>query len=255
MEAGRHVWDWRLGSEADLGAVNTSNLLVDGLWAVWRGSGDISRRELSAGTTVTVPGSSNSLGQDVGPNGDVVYAYNNSIGWEVARFRGGVVEPIPPPLGGQRFNRFPLTDGINVVYWKGDPGGGPTSLAGQVAWWNDTTETLLTPLINPLQPNQNYAVNGGWIAYTVVDGGGATQIRVRAPNGTDLQVTSAAGSSLIRGLASDGTLVYANAGSIFARRAPFSSGAVRVGRDWFRVSFRGSELLLFLGNSAFHASY
>jgi hypothetical protein len=121
--------------------------------------------------------------------------------------------------------------------------------------WNGATETVLSNALTGAVPPTHYEAAGGWVAYAVMDGGGATQLRVRAPDGTIRQVTSFGTSSLIRALGPDGTLVYANAGSAYALRAPFTGVRTRLGTDWFRARFRGAELQLFLGNTVFHASY
>lgn len=77
--------------------------------------------------------------------------------------------------GSGQGNRGPVTDGINVVYRRDT----------QLVLWKD----------------------GGRTAYAPTDAGGATQVRVRAPDGTDRQVTSGFTGSLIRALSAEGTLV------------------------------------------------
>jgi hypothetical protein len=38
-------------------------------------------------------------------------------------------------------------------------------------------------------------------------------------------------------------------------RAPFTAAPARIGKDWFTVRFRGTELQLYLGNTVFRAAY
>ena len=83
--------------------------------------------------------------------------------------------------------------------------------------------------------------------------GGVAQVRVRAPDGTDRQATSGATDSEIRCLHWDGTLLYANGGSLYAIRSPYTGTPTRLGRDWFRIPSNCSYLLL--GNSALAPHY
>ena len=77
---------------------------------------------------------------------------------------------------------------------------------------------MLTTSLAGSTPRTHYQINAGWIAYAIRDGEGATQIRVRAPNGTDTQATSTLASSHIRALGPDGTLVFARSGVQYVLR-------------------------------------
>jgi hypothetical protein len=227
-KANGQLYEYRGGTVATMATVASSALIMKGSWALWPGG----RRDLLAGTTVTAGNASS----DLSPDGDVVYG---SLG-RVYRFHdtypGAVVDS-----GGAS---SPVTDGINVVYQK-----------GFLMRFDGTTSTVLTTALAGATPHTYYETSGGWIAYAVVDGGGASQLRVRAPNGTDTQVTSTVASNVIRALAADGTLVFARSGALYALRAPYTATPTRLGKDWFAVRFRGTDLLLFVGNSVFQASY
>jgi len=247
------VYDWRAGTLSDMGIVYLASLVVEGNWAIWNRSQTILRRDLTAGTNVTVTLTSTLFANDVAANGDVVYGTGSGGGYEVRRWRDGVTTPITADVDTAHWNVYPRTDGTHVLYLKTDQHASTDIKPGRVTLWTGTTETVFPSLLPP-DFSSLYEANGGWIAYTVLDGGGARQIRTRAPDGTDRQATFAGTSSILLALGPDGTVVYTNGTSTYAIRAPYTGGAARLGPDWFRASFRGSELLLFVGNSVFHGN-
>ena len=249
------LYDWRAGTLEDLGQPNsTISLVVKGKWAIWNNGMTLLRRDLDAGTNVTVSTTALNNGNDVAPNGDVVYSTGSGGGYDVARYRDGVITPITADVDTEHWNVYPRTDGTNVLYLKSDQHGSTVIQPVRITLWTGTTETVFPDLFASAL-DVGYAANGGWIAYTVIDGGGERQIRIRAPDGTDRQATFAASSSFLRALGADGTVVYAYGTSLYAIRAPYTGGPTRLGRNWFQASFRGSELLLRLGNTVFHGNY
>ncbi|HEV7586992.1 MAG TPA: hypothetical protein VGO40_02585 [Longimicrobium sp.] len=223
------VYEWRSGAFVDLNAPATS-LVAEGDWAAWVNGSQFTRRDLAAGTSMTLSAAQ----PDVAANGDLVYA----SGGGVKRLRAGVTTSVDAGSGA-------LTDGINVVYLK----------SFQVTMWDGTTATTLSNTLISAAPRTHYEANGGWVAYAMADGGGNSQIRTRAPGGTDRQVTLFGSSSQIRALSADGTVVFGNAGVLYVLRAPYTAAPTRLGRDWYNASFRGTGLLLFLGNTVFSATY
>jgi hypothetical protein len=233
------VYEWRNGVLTTIKAV-TNTVQVKGSWALFTDGFDLYRRDLAAGTQAFI-GSATDYDyseSDIAANGDVVQirigdVYRNRVGVGWTRVASG------------SYNRWPLTDGINVVYRRDT----------QLVLWNEGIDSVLGDAPAGAAPNTHYAVSGGWVAYVFTDGGGATQVRVRAPDGTDRQVTTFAGSSLIRALSAEGTLAFAYGGSVYVVRAPFTAAPARIGKDWFTVRFRGTELQLYLGNTVFRAAY
>jgi hypothetical protein len=224
---------YRSGVFTDLGST-AAYWAVRGDWAVWSNGASTStvvRRDLAAGTNATTTGGL----ADVAANGDVVYVSTTGV----RRWRGGGTTLV------DAVGSSPVTDGINVVYIRSQ----------QVWMWDGATSTALSNTLGTVAPHTYYEAAGGWVAYAVVDGGGANQLRVRAPGGTDRQITAYGTGSQIRALSADGTLAFGNAGYLYVVRAPYTVTPTRIGRDWFGVRFRGTELQLYLGNTVFLATY
>jgi hypothetical protein len=236
------IYEWRNGALVDLDAVSP-RVRMQGSWAAWvRGLG-VARRDLTAGSTISVWDSVYTAGSvtgevDVAANGDVVYVISGTHPG-LRRYRAGVITQVTTGASN------PVTDGSNVVYMK----------SSQVTMWDGAGETTLSNTLSGATRDTHYAVNGGWVAYLVVDGGGATQVRTRDPGGTIRQATLSGTGSLIRALSPDGTVVFANGGAQYVIRAPYGAAPTRLGPDWFRAAFRGTELRLFLGNTVFGATY
>jgi hypothetical protein len=234
-KANGHVYDWRSGTVVDVSG-GASDLVAKGSWATWyNASVGAGRRDLLAGTTEFVGGT---VHPDVAANGG--WVYDSGTGRVYSQPTTFASRVLVDSVGSQS----PLTDGNRVVYQ-----------AGWLRMWDGTTSTVLTTSPGGSTPHTHYEINAGWIAYTIADGAGATQIRVRAPNGTDTQVTSTLAGNLIRALGADGTLVFARSGVQYALPAPYTAAPTRLGKDWFIARFRGPELQLFLGNTAFAPSY
>jgi len=243
------VYDWRDGTVTNVDAGR--NFAVAGNWAIWSTSDKVVRRDILAGTNVTIPSTYN-WPEAVAENGDVVLTGADR---DLYRYRDGVTTRLTTDLDSAHWNLYPITDGTNVIYLKTDQLGSTTSAkAGYVTLWRDGVETRLgTTPVTQFFPWQ-YAVKGGWIAYQVADGAGFGQIRTRAPDGTDRLATFTGASNNIAGLGPDGTLVFSNSQGMYVVRAPYTAAPTRLGRMGGPV-FRNGELFVFLGNSVFKAIY
>jgi hypothetical protein len=238
-----HVYDWRSGTLVDMDQASPSGSLVaQGNWAIWNASTTLRRRDLAAGTNLTVATNARD-DNHVAANGDVVFTDPT---FDVYRYRtgGGVTRITNDPDDLYR-NRAPRTDGVNVLYVKTPTG----AQKGRVTLWDGTTETVLgdTTIV------PRYAANGGWVAYPKVDGIGNPQIRTRAPDGTDRLVTTTSFASYLTALGPDGTVIYSSNGSQYASHPPYTAAPTRIGGG--RAVFRGTELLLFVGNTVYRTSY
>jgi hypothetical protein len=244
-----HVFDWRSGTLVDLGVGNsTSSLVAKGSWAIWSSGATLLRRDLAAGTNLTVSTVAINNGSDVAANGDVVFAVAATR--DVYRYRSGVETRITADLDSAHWNMMPVTDGVNVLYTKSDQHGSTQPVQKtHVAWWDGASETVLSDT----SVLSRYGANGGWIGYPSTDGSGLSQVRTRAPDGTVRQVTSTGFSSYLVALGPDGSVAYSSNGSLYVIRAPYSGAPVPLGIG--RPVFRGTELLVFLGNTVFRATY
>jgi hypothetical protein len=253
------LYDWRGGAPVYLG-VATSFLRVEDSWAVWMNGLNLYRRDLAGGTTALVSSDVSNGYYDVTGSGVVAFSTTgrSADGYDVYLFNGNGTTRITADADASFWNVEPVTDGTNVLYLKSAQGGSSTLQAGHIALWRNGTETLLTSQPRRAFPRMDYDVNGGWIAYTNVDAGNILQVYTRAPDGTERRATSAGGNSELRALGADGTVVYANNGSVYAIRAPYTGTPVRIANDWgaydnFRIV--DGEVLLFLGRTVFRATF
>ena len=253
-------YDWHAGTLVSLGQVN-AELQATGAWAIWSNGTSLYRRDLAAGTSQLVATDANNYGNDVAADGTVAYGTtgSGSGAYDIYRFSGGSPTPITADVDAVSWNVYPVTDGSLFLYYKTNQHGAPTLQNGRIAMWKAGVETLLSDSFTvSVEPHQYYEAENGWVAYLTHDGGGLVQAHVIAPDGTD-RLASSTTATVIRGLSGEGTLVYASGGALYATRAPYTS-RVRIGHDWpheayGRVRFRGPELLLLLGRTAFRVSY
>jgi hypothetical protein len=251
--AGR-VYDWR-GSLVDLGRLN-AELEVSGSWAIWSNGWNLFRRDLSAGTHVQISSNAINNGNDVTESGVVAYLGRSGTSpadewYDIYRFDGSGTTRLTAAADDSSGHGSPVTDGTNVVY------GTSAQSSTYITLWRDGVETVLTTVPRSVQPRRDYDANNGWVAFTDRDAGGAIQVYTRAPDGTVRRATSAFSNSSLRGLGADGTVLYANAGSVYAIRAPYAGAPVRIATDVDFGSFRfdGGDVLLFLGRTAFRATF
>jgi len=121
--------------------------------------------------------------------GDTTYDYN------IFRYRDGVTTRL---TNDQYFwNTYPLTDGINVVYRKHDPCCGEQHY--QITMYNDNLgEITLRPMgASEPQPDLDFQLRSGWIAFTKPGQGGLLQVWVRSPSGEESQISTFNASSYI----------------------------------------------------------
>jgi hypothetical protein len=253
------VYDWRGGAPVHAG-LGGMGLTVEGSWAIWNNGFTLYRRDLAGGTTTQASTDANNDRNDVAPSGLVAFATTGSStdGYDVYLYNGSGTTRITADADAAFWNVWPVTDGTNVLYRKSPQLSSSTLQPGYIALWRDGTETVLTSFARGVAPRWDYDANGGWIAYTDVDAGNIIQVYTRAPDGAERRATSAGGDSQLRALGADGTVVYANGGSVYAIRAPYTGTPVRIAKDWglydtFRIV--DGEVLLFLGRTVFRAMY
>jgi hypothetical protein len=252
------VYDWRPPSSLTvLGTANTDqSVRTRGNWAIWSSGIELFLRDLAAQASTRISGSALNANNDVAANGDVVWAERGpGPGYDIHRYRAGTDTPLTADDDSQHWNVYPVTDGANVLYTKSNQNGNSSVRGiGTVALWKAGVETVLS---GPLSDSEiGYAANGGWIAWTALDGGGILRVQTRAPDGTERVATSGSAAAL-RALSPSGSVVYVSGLTLWAARAPYTAPPVRVAHQWSDaiVFFRGDQLWLLLGRTAFVVQY
>jgi hypothetical protein len=182
---------------------------------------------------------------DVADNGDVAYW---TATYNVLRYRSGTTTAVTSDGGTTRWNTYPLTDGVNVVFRRHPPCCPPTATS-EIALYDGSTVTLLAAGVRDVLPGNDYEVNAGWTAFTKPDVSGSWQVWTRSPTGALRQVSIFGSTSIIRALAPDGSVVFDNGANRYhagPARAP-----VRVGSAQGFVRWRDNRFVSFIGTEAF----
>jgi hypothetical protein len=234
---------------------STTNLTADGQYALFgfqdsgfafAPNGPLYRRDLVSGTDVAVALEAANSDNAVASNGDVAY-WRGPAPYDVFRYRNGTTTQLTHG-DGTTWNLYPLTDGVNVVFARLTVAGNQTY---QLVLNDGSSEQLLTapapaPAGQP-SPQWDYAVNGGWTAFTKRDANNVPQVWLRSPTGTLRQVTTFGTSCQIGALGSDGTVVL-TAGS--RRYIASATGTPRdVGSSLGTVVWRDGAFVLMLGRT------
>jgi len=191
------------------------------------------------------------------PNGDVVY-HTALYDHEVFRYRAGATEQLTSTAD-SLLNTFAVTDGINVVFTRGNSLSLGTAARHRAVLRR--ADGVEVELAGPRAQQPNYAVENGWAVFDLFDVGGVAQLYVRAPDGTITQATHATSSARIVALGPNGELAYESGGRRYVVVAPYTGTPVDIGSAWKhtydegRMEWRGGSLYAFLGRSAFVVSY
>jgi hypothetical protein len=184
------LYEVRDGTNVDLG-FKERPLIVKGNYAIWSAGMTLTLRDLLAGTDVVISDNRLSYDYDVTTNGDVVY----SSGGAIFRYRSGISTLVGNGV-------LPLTDGVNVGYFKGDAFPWP-----DFTLVDGTNEIILGPRPNV---DSSRALNAGWTAFTKPGTGGTTQAWTRSPSGVQSQRTFFGDLSdlILQGLAPNGDIMF-----------------------------------------------
>jgi hypothetical protein len=169
-------------------------------YALWSHSpGDeLILRNFATGTSVAV-GQGGNINNDVTRNGYVAFWDRGE--YDIHTFQDGVRRRLTNDPDSTTWNTSPVTDGTLVIYRK-------RLLASQtfvIALHTGEQETLLTqPRAQEPQPGTDYAVNGGWVAYTAPSGAGQLQVWLRSPLGEARKVTDFGPPSTVAALGPEG---------------------------------------------------
>ncbi len=247
--SGMRLKEWRAGNLLDLGPLN-GGLFVEGSYALFSNVAILTRRDLISGTNTVISTTAGSVEQGIAPNGDVGF-WTGFGGNFVYRYRDGTSTRLSPDTP-NLVNAYVRTDGVNVVYRRFRPvvccGNGPSNYA--IVLHDGTTETILAPSNPPGPiPGTDFAVSGGWTAFTLPDQVGALQVWTRSPAAVVQRVSGFSTSSRIDAIAPDGSLIFSNG---TRRYLAYRGGAaVDVMSRLGVVRWRDDRFVAIIGRSVF----
>lgn len=192
------LYEWRDGSLIDLGLPNSSSsLVVAGDYAIWSGGSVLFRRDLDAGTTITVSTAAGNIENDVAANGDVVF-WSYGSDYEVLRYRAGVTTQLTNDPS--RWNTYPLTDGVNVVFRNISPCCATED--GSIGVFTAAGQQIMLDSFRSRwpDPREEYAAAGGWVAYTKAGPGSTLEVWTRSPAGVHRRSSPPGMNAWIAGL-------------------------------------------------------
>ena len=203
------------------------------------------RLNVRTGVEDLVDGDAGRVPHDVADNGDVAFADPNGIGW----YRAGANTRVTNgPQTATSNDAEPSTDGTNVVFRRQRYDGATAAISTEL-WISDgTSSSLLSTLIGTAS-RRDYAVSGGWTAFTKEDASLVRQVWTRSAAGVQRAVSAFDTSSGIDAIGPDGSVVFTNANGRYL--ADPSGSAVRIGSALGVARWRDGRFVVLLGNSAF----
>lgn len=230
------------------GALGTTTLsspdvTISGDWALLLPTppGPI-RRDLLTGTDLPLP----SFNQgDVATNGDVAYSAQADL--DLFWYRGGTSTRITTDDEALFWNRAPRTDGTGVVYREESRCCNPVTY--RILLHDGINEIELAPsrTREPVR-DLDYAVSGGWVAFTRPDGTNRLQVWTRSPAGALRQVSFLGSDARIDALAPNGSVVFS--GGLQRYHATATAAATSVMSTNGSVRWVETRFIVLLGRMA-----
>jgi hypothetical protein len=254
---------WPGGEWANGQTLNTpalGNVIARGNIASWTDPGDGRAfiRDVAAGSTTAFDGGVFNSADDVADNGDVLFSWLPNAGQvlseAVIRHRAGAWNRVASDAG-FRHHRG-RGDGINTVFLqRSSTGTAPIYLvtaSGDLSILGEYVAAYLP------QPDKDYRVAGGWVAYTSGIPDGLVQVYRRDLAGAKSLVSVWTSWSYVDGLAPNGEIMLINSGqrylavpnqqlpqrvsSSLGRSVFLASGwHVAIGRSLFKVTFNPAD--------------
>ncbi|MCU1264854.1 MAG: hypothetical protein JWM21_1172 [Acidobacteria bacterium] len=212
------IYEWRDGALQSLGNPNSSSSLkVRGDFAIWSSGQHLIRRDLRSGTNTEVATIAGNFMNDVTAAGDVVFWSSQSpTNFNIYRYSAGSTTQLTSDS--VLWNTYTLTDGINVIYRKGDPCCSNQTFS--IVMKATSGEIILAPpRSTEPNPGTDYQVNEGWAAFTRLGTGGQRQVWTRSPDGIENQLSFFGTTSTIGALGPAGELTFLNGGRTYLARA------------------------------------
>jgi hypothetical protein len=218
---GWELQEWRGGTLTLLGHVELDSVRVKGQWAIFSlsnsGQYPLVLRDLTTGTNTVVDADAGNERNDVTADGRVFYWDGTPS--EIFRY-----EPGPPPtttqltFGAPAQSRFPVTDGVNVVFTRLATPPNPSPNPSTVLRKGDGTEIVLASQVFAVFPGDGYRVANGWVAFMRNGSNGTSEAWLRAPDGTERKISPAGGAYGIVGLSETGEVIIDTSAPSFVRR-------------------------------------
>ncbi|MEI7614555.1 MAG: putative Ig domain-containing protein [Betaproteobacteria bacterium] len=231
------LFEWRGGTLTNLAGLNSAqSLRVAGNWAIYSASDPVTNlynlywRNLGTGVSTLLTANAGNIDNDVASNGDIAYWTSaGTLPYNIFRWRSGSSQRLTSDTYPATQNGSPVTDGINVVYFKNS----------SIALHNGSSETILSAT-----SGGRFAVAGGYVAYPVADISKVAQVW-RHSTGGEQQVTFYGTASTIDGIGPDGTILLTHSPK---RYQSIPGGALQeVGSTLGRVIYRDGKFLVLLG--------
>ena len=241
------LFEWRDGALTKLAGLNSAgSLRVSGNWAIYSaqehlgGAISLWRRDLKAGLSTLVTTAAGNVHNDVATNGDVVYWTSD---YRIFHWQGNSTLALSNDTSASIWNTYPVTDGVNVVYRKHTPCCNAQTY--RLAVHDGLTETILnSPTATEPAPGGSYALAGGYMAYTVGDKTGASQIWRQSSTGKQ-QLTAFGSPSSIDGVGNDGTVLLTQKQARY--RAIPGVALQAIGSGLGQIIVRDGKFLVLLG--------
>ena len=229
--------DWHGGAAAYVGKTFISRPpSVDGDWASYDlGSAGLQRRDLAAGTVITLVPDGGIL-NGVGPDGTVVWASSAGL----VTWHDGATTTVPITQDGiWGYPTRLLTDGVNAGYVTG------VFPSMSAAYLSRPGGDVLLDGTNLNHGGKLYfLLAGGWAAYGTERG-----LSRRAPDGRTGPV--APGGSVLQALSPAGTVVYSLAGQYYRVAADDTISSLGAAGQGETVVWRGDRFLLLSGGAVY----
>jgi hypothetical protein len=207
----------------DLGTIS-SLPVIEGQWAAYEeftptgphsGTVVLVLRNLLTGTRAVIIAEHPNYGYDVAASGRVAFSIDPApTGISPPRPQILMYDPGPPPAtppltATDAFgNRYPVTDGVNVVFKRKEStfSAQTTSI---VLRQGDGAEVVLAEFLTPLSEEARpYRIAGGWVAFVKPASDNAVQLWLRSPDGILRELASTAGWIEIQALTETGEVLF-----------------------------------------------